>query len=84
MSGMSAVDQPRAMHLVELALDFLAHAELLVRDGTFVAKVFQGEGFEALLAHGAQRLHPGRHAQAGRVAAALSRGLSVRGGCARR
>jgi 23S rRNA (uridine2552-2'-O)-methyltransferase len=47
MSGMSAVDQPRAMHLVELALDLAL--ELLVRDGTFVAKVFQGEGFEALL-----------------------------------
>jgi 23S rRNA (uridine2552-2'-O)-methyltransferase len=44
---MSAVDQPRAMHLVELALDLAL--ELLVRDGTFVAKVFQGEGFEALL-----------------------------------
>lgn len=48
MSGMNAVDQPRAMYLVELALDMAVR--VLTRDGTFVAKVFQGEGFEALLA----------------------------------
>nr|BBD50111.1 heat shock protein FtsJ/RrmJ [Haliea sp. ETY-M] len=48
MSGMSAVDQPRAMYLVELALHLAR--ELLAPGGTFVAKVFQGEGFEALLA----------------------------------
>ena len=48
MSGMSAVDQPRAMYLVELALDFALR--VLRPGGAFVAKVFQGEGFDAVLA----------------------------------
>ena len=47
LSGMTAVDQPRAMYLVELALHLAG--ELLAPGGTFVAKVFQGEGFEELL-----------------------------------
>lgn len=47
MSGMNAVDQPAAMYLVELALD-MAH-QVLWPGGHFVAKVFQGEGFDALL-----------------------------------
>lgn len=47
MSGMAAVDQPRAMYLVELALDFARRT--LKPGGSFVAKVFQGEGFEPLL-----------------------------------
>ena len=44
MSGMSAVDQPAAMYLVELALDMAR--EGLKPGGNFVAKVFQGEGFD--------------------------------------
>ncbi|MGH1431628.1 MAG: 23S rRNA (uridine(2552)-2'-O)-methyltransferase RlmE [Neptuniibacter sp.] len=44
MSGMSAVDQPAAMYLVELALDMAR--EVLKPGGNFVAKVFQGEGFD--------------------------------------
>ncbi|MFP8966648.1 23S rRNA (uridine(2552)-2'-O)-methyltransferase RlmE [Pokkaliibacter sp. CJK22405] len=44
MSGNSNIDQPAAMYLVELALD-LART-VLVPDGNFVAKVFQGEGFQ--------------------------------------
>lgn len=48
MSGNAAVDIPGAMYLVELALD-MAH-NVLKPGGTFVAKVFQGEGFEDLLA----------------------------------
>ena len=47
ISGMGAVDQPRAMYLVELAVDFAR--ELLRPGGTFVCKVFQGEGFDALV-----------------------------------
>jgi len=47
MSGMKAVDQPRAMYLVELALDFAKHN--LKKNGTFLAKVFHGQGFEALM-----------------------------------
>jgi 23S rRNA (uridine2552-2'-O)-methyltransferase len=48
MSGMADVDQPRAMYLVELALDMAVNT--LTDGGTFIAKVFQGEGFDELLA----------------------------------
>ncbi|RMG54148.1 MAG: 23S rRNA (uridine(2552)-2'-O)-methyltransferase RlmE [Gammaproteobacteria bacterium] len=45
LSGMSAVDQPRAMYLVELALDLAR--EILKPGGDLLVKVFQGEGSEA-------------------------------------
>lgn len=44
MSGSKAVDQPRAIHLAELALE--AARELLASGGTFVIKLFHGEGFD--------------------------------------
>ncbi len=47
MSGVASIDQPRAMYLVELALDLAR--QVLKPDGVFLAKVFQGEGFEPLL-----------------------------------
>lgn len=47
MSGMAAVDQPAAMYLVELALDMAR--QVLKPNGNFVAKVFQGEGFDEYL-----------------------------------
>lgn len=47
MSGMKAVDQPRAMYLVELALDLAC--QVLKPEGVFVAKVFHGEGFDSFL-----------------------------------
>jgi 23S rRNA (uridine2552-2'-O)-methyltransferase len=47
MSGMSGVDQPKAMYLVELALDMAR--QVLKPGGAFVAKVFQGEGFDGYL-----------------------------------
>ncbi|MEH6584963.1 MAG: 23S rRNA (uridine(2552)-2'-O)-methyltransferase RlmE [Halioglobus sp.] len=47
MSGMAAVDQPGSMYLVELALDMATR--VLAPGGTFVTKVFQGEGFDELL-----------------------------------
>jgi len=47
LSGLAGVDQPRAMYLVELALDL--SRQVLAPGGAFVAKVFQGEGFDALL-----------------------------------
>ena len=46
MSGMSAVDQPRSIYLVELALDMAR--QVLAPGGSFVSKVFQGEGFDEL------------------------------------
>ena len=47
MSGMTAIDQPRSMYLAELALEMAAR--VLKPGGSFVVKVFQGEGFEPLL-----------------------------------
>lgn len=47
MSGMAAIDQPQSMYLVELALDMAR--QVLRPGGNFVAKVFQGEGFDQLL-----------------------------------
>ena len=44
MSGLSAVDMPRAMFLCELALDLAGRA--LRPGGDFLIKVFQGEGFD--------------------------------------
>ncbi len=46
MSGMSAVDQPRSIYLVELALDMAR--QVLAPGGAFISKVFQGEGFDEL------------------------------------
>jgi 23S rRNA (uridine2552-2'-O)-methyltransferase len=44
MSGVASADQARAMHLAELAMEFaLEHLE---PQGSFLVKVFQGEGFE--------------------------------------
>jgi len=47
MSGMDAVDQPRAMYLAELALDLAV--KILKPGGAFLVKVFQGEGFDEFL-----------------------------------
>ncbi len=44
ISGMRSVDQPRAMYLAELAMEFTRGA--LIPRGTFVCKLFQGEGFD--------------------------------------
>lgn len=44
MSGTRSVDQPRAMYLAELALDFAT--EVLKPGGSFLVKLFQGEGFQ--------------------------------------
>ena len=44
MSGNKAVDQPRSMYLCELALD--TAKSILAKNGGFLVKVFQGEGFE--------------------------------------
>jgi len=44
MSGVGAVDQPRAMYLAELALAFAE--QWLDPGGSFVVKVFHGEGFD--------------------------------------
>lgn len=48
ISGVKAIDQPRAMYLAELALDFCDR--VLKEGGVFVCKLFQGEGSDELLA----------------------------------
>ena len=47
LSGMNDIDQPRAMHLIDLATDFADQA--LRPGGSLLMKVFQGEGFNELL-----------------------------------
>ncbi|AEI74936.1 Ribosomal RNA large subunit methyltransferase E [Candidatus Moranella endobia PCVAL] len=47
MSGMSAIDIPKSMYLVELALDMCK--DVLAPGGTFLVKVFQGDGFDGYL-----------------------------------
>ncbi|MEM9172710.1 MAG: RlmE family RNA methyltransferase [Pseudomonadota bacterium] len=53
ISGVKAVDQPRAMYLAELALEFAT--EVLAPKGAFICKVFQGEGFDAYVRELRQR-----------------------------
>jgi 23S rRNA (uridine2552-2'-O)-methyltransferase len=48
LSGNESIDMPRSMYLAELALDFAL--KVLSREGVFLIKLFQGEGFDALLA----------------------------------
>ena len=45
MSGQLSVDQPKSMHLAELALDMAI--KTLTPNGHFVVKVFLGDGFDA-------------------------------------
>ena len=47
LSGIDAVDQPRAMNLAELALDF--SSQVLKPGGDLLMKVFQGAGFQELV-----------------------------------
>ena len=44
MSGQLSVDQPKSMHLADLAIDFAL--KILSRNGHFIVKVFQGDGFD--------------------------------------
>lgn len=47
LSGMNDIDQPKAMYLVDLAVDFAE--KTLQQGGDLLMKVFQGEGFNELL-----------------------------------
>lgn len=46
-SGVKAVDIPRSIYLAEIAFDFARR--VLKQNGTFLVKVFQGEGFDDYL-----------------------------------
>ena len=47
MSGQLSVDQPKTMYLADLAIDMAI--KTLEFNGSFVVKVFQGDGFDAYL-----------------------------------
>ena len=47
ISGMEAIDIPRAMYLAELAVDFADR--VLAPKGDLLVKLFQGEGFDELI-----------------------------------
>lgn len=53
MAGIDAVDQPRSMHLAELALEFADR--VLVPGGDALVKVFQGAGFDELIREARRR-----------------------------
>ncbi|HTT07219.1 MAG TPA: RlmE family RNA methyltransferase [Gammaproteobacteria bacterium] len=53
MSGMKAVDQARSMNLAECA--FFCAQRVLKSGGSFLVKLFQGEGFEAYVRELRQR-----------------------------
>lgn len=47
MSGNAAMDQPKSMYLVELALEMCR--SVLVKEGSFIVKVFMGADFDAFI-----------------------------------
>ena len=47
ITGVDSIDQPSSMYLVELALQFAI--ENLSKQGVFLVKVFQGDGFDTYL-----------------------------------
>ena len=47
LSGVGSVDQPRSMYLAELAFELAKNC--LSKNGQFVVKLFQGEGFDELI-----------------------------------
>jgi 23S rRNA (uridine2552-2'-O)-methyltransferase len=55
ISGIASSDQSRALYLVELALDIAQ--KILVPQGAFVVKLFQGEGFDTYLKDVRQRFN---------------------------
>lgn len=81
VSGMSAVDQPRMMYLLELAVDF--SVRFGKPGGTLVVKAFQGEGFDAMLAELRRRYRkvsirkPAASRSASREVYLVAKGLQV-------
>jgi 23S rRNA (uridine2552-2'-O)-methyltransferase len=53
MAGIDAVDQPRSMHLAELALEFADR--VLTPGGDLLVKLFQGAGFEEIIREARKR-----------------------------
>lgn len=76
ISGIGAVDQPRAMCLSELALSLAR--EVLAPGGTLLTKVFQGEGFDAFVRE-ARASFEGVHVRKPKASRARSREVYVLG-----
>jgi 23S rRNA (uridine2552-2'-O)-methyltransferase len=53
MAGIDAVDQPRSMHLAELALEFADR--VLAPGGDALVKLFQGAGFDEIIREARRR-----------------------------
>jgi 23S rRNA (uridine2552-2'-O)-methyltransferase len=53
MAGIDAVDQPRSMHLAELALEFADR--VLAPGGDVLVKLFQGAGFDEIIREARRR-----------------------------
>ena len=49
LTGAKAVDQPAMMYLAELGIDLTC--QVLKPEGVFIAKLFQGEGFDQFVRH---------------------------------
>jgi 23S rRNA (uridine2552-2'-O)-methyltransferase len=49
LTGAKSVDQPAMMYLAELGIDLTC--QVLKPDGVFIAKLFQGEGFDQFVRH---------------------------------
>ena len=49
LTGAKAVDQPAMMYLAELAIDLTV--QIMKPEGVFIAKLFQGEGFDQFVRH---------------------------------
>jgi 23S rRNA (uridine2552-2'-O)-methyltransferase len=49
LTGSKAVDQPTSIYLVELAVDLAC--KVMKPEGVFIAKLFQGEGFDEFVRH---------------------------------
>ena len=65
LSGMDAIDAPRAMYLAELALELAP--TVLKPGGDALIKVFQGAGFQELVATARQAFRAGQVCEAGGV-----------------
>jgi len=49
LTGAKAVDQPAMIYLAELAIDLTV--QIMKPEGVFIAKLFQGEGFDQFVRH---------------------------------
>jgi 23S rRNA (uridine2552-2'-O)-methyltransferase len=47
LSGVASIDQPKSIYLCELALDMAN--QILIPNGAFIAKVFQGQGSDVFI-----------------------------------